>query len=118
MEIKGKIIEVLPIRSGVSKTSGKEWKSQDYVIESSDSYPCKCCFRVFGDNRIQNFAIQKGEELTVSFQIDAHEYDGRWFNNINALAITRIYNVHDASENHKEESVRCKDNKAEDDLPF
>ena len=37
MELQGKVIAVLPERSGVSQRG--EWKSQDYVIETHDAYP-------------------------------------------------------------------------------
>lgn len=33
--------------------------------------------------------IQMGETLTVSFDIDAHEYNGRWFNDISAWKVER-----------------------------
>ena len=90
MEITGKIIAVLPANGGVSARTGNPWKSQDYVIETHDQYPRKCCFRVFGEEKINQFNIQAGEELTVSFDIDAHEYNGRWFNNISAWAVNRV----------------------------
>lgn len=89
MEITGKIIAVIPARSGVSARTGNPWMSQDYVIETHDQFPKKCCFSIFGEDRIKQFNIQSGEELTVSFDIDAHEYQGRWFNSINAWAINR-----------------------------
>lgn len=90
MEIEGKIIAVLPEQGGVSARTGNAWKSQDYVIETHDQFPKKCVFRVFGAERIAQFNIQGGEELRVSFDIDAHEYNGRWFNDIRAWAVTRI----------------------------
>ena len=89
MEITGKIIAVLPANSGVSARTGNPWMSQEFVIETHDQYPRKCCFRVFGEDKIKQFNIQSGEELTVSFDIDAHEYNGRWFNNISAWAVNR-----------------------------
>ena len=48
------------------------------------------CFRIFGEDRIKQFNIQSGEELTVSFDVDAHEYNGRWFNQINAWKVDRV----------------------------
>ena len=36
------------------------------------------------------FNIQSGEELLVSFDIDAHEYNGRWFNNIRAWNVQHV----------------------------
>lgn len=89
MEIEGKIIVVLPAREGTS-ARGTQWKSQDYVIETHEQYPRKCCFNVFGADKIQLFNIQSGEELRVSFDIDAHEYQGRWFNSIRAWKVERI----------------------------
>ena len=90
MEIEGKIIAVLPARSGVSQRTGNEWKSQEYVIETHDQYPRKCCFNIFGSDKIDTMNIKAGEELRVSFDIDAHEYNGRWFNNITAWKVERI----------------------------
>jgi hypothetical protein len=46
-------------------------------------------FRIFGEERIKQFAIQNGEDLTVQFDIDAHEYNGRWFNDVRAYNIVR-----------------------------
>ena len=89
MEFQGKIIEVLPVRSGVSKSSGSEWKVQQYVIESHGEYPRKMCFEVFGADRISQFNIQAGEELTVSFDIDARQWQDKWFNSVRAWKVDR-----------------------------
>ena len=90
MEIEGKIIAVMPAQGGVSARTGNSWKSQDYVIETHEQYPKKCVFRVFGEDKIANMNIQIGEELRVSFDIDAHEYQGRWFNDVRAWKVDRI----------------------------
>ena len=89
MDLTGKIIAVLPANSGVSSRTGNSWMSQDYVIEVPGQYPRKCMFRIFGEDRIKQFNIQNGEDVTVSFDIDAHEYNGRWFNEIRAYNVTR-----------------------------
>lgn len=89
MEISGKIIQALEPRSGVSQRSGNKWKSQEFVIETHEQYPKHCVFRVFGEDRLRDFNIQVGEELTVSFDLDAHEYNGRWFNDISAWRVQR-----------------------------
>lgn len=89
MEFTGKVIAILPMRSGVSKASGNEWKAQEYVIESNDQYPRKMCFDVFGADKIEQFNIQMGEVLTVSFDIDARQWQDRWFNSIRAWKVER-----------------------------
>lgn len=88
MEITGKIIHVLPERSGTSARG--EWKAQSFVIETRDQYPRKMVFDVFGAERLQRFNIKSGDEVTVFFDIDAHEYQGRWFNNIRAFDVQRL----------------------------
>ena len=89
MEFTGRIIAVLPAQSGVSARTGNSWMSQDYVIEVPGQYPRKCLFRIFGEDRIKQFNIQQGEDLTVQFDIDAHEFNGRWFNDIRAYNVIR-----------------------------
>lgn len=88
MEITGKITYVLPERSGTSARG--EWKAQSFVVETKDQYPRKMVFDVFGAERLQRFNIKVGDEVTVSFDIDAHEYQGRWFNNIRAYDVAHL----------------------------
>jgi hypothetical protein len=64
--------------------------SQEYVIEVPGQYPRKCVFRLFGEDRIKQFNIQQGEDLTIQFDIDAHEYNGRWFNSIRAYDVRQV----------------------------
>ena len=89
MEITGKIIAVLPANSGTSARTGNPWMSQTYVIETQGQYPKKLAFDVFGEERIKQFDIKQGEELTVRFDFDAHEYNNRWFNQIRAFNVEK-----------------------------
>lgn len=88
MEIQGKIIQILPEQGGISR-AGNEWKKQEYVLETHDQYPKKICFQIFGADKISQAAIQPGEELTVSIDIDSREYQGRWYTSINAWKVER-----------------------------
>ena len=88
MELQGKIIVALPERSGTSARG--EWKSQSFVVETHDAYPRKMVFDVFGADRLARFNIQVGQEVMVSFDIDDHEYKGRWFNNIRAFDVRLV----------------------------
>ena len=90
MELTGKIIAILPAQGGVSQRTGNPWKSQDYVIETQEIYPKKCCFSVFGDEKIQQMNIQLGETLTVSLDINANEYQGKWYNQVRAWKVERM----------------------------
>ncbi|MDY6121836.1 MAG: DUF3127 domain-containing protein [Porphyromonas sp.] len=89
MEIKGKVIAILPLMSGTGQASGKAWSKQEYVIETVDTeYPRKICFNLWGD-RIQQFAIQMGELLTVQIDLESREYNGRWYTDVRAWRVDR-----------------------------
>lgn len=91
MDLTGTIIQVMPIQSGVSQRSGNPWMSQEYVLEVPAQYPKRMVFRIFGEDRIKQFNIQQGEQnVTIQFDIDAHEYNGRWFNEIRCYNVLRL----------------------------
>lgn len=87
MELFGKIITALPERSGTS-ARGTKWRSITYVLETQEQYPKKLAFDVVND-RIDILNIQVGEVLTVQFDINAREYNGKYYNSINAWNVVR-----------------------------
>jgi hypothetical protein len=89
MDLTGRIIAVLPARSGVSQRTGNPWMMQDFVLEVPGQYPRHMVFNIFGEERLKQFNIQMGEDLTVQFDIDAREFNGRWYNDIRAFNIVR-----------------------------
>ena len=46
-------------------------------------------FEVFGEDRLKQMNIQVGEQMTVSIDVDAREYNGRWFNSLRAWKVDR-----------------------------
>lgn len=89
MDITGKIIKVLELRQGVSKSNGTPWMTQEYVLETvDDQYPKKMVFNIFGEDKIKSAAINEGDMVTVSFDINAREYQNRWYNDVRAWRVT------------------------------
>ena len=82
MEITGKIIIALPEMSGTSK-AGNAWKKREYVLETQETYPKKVFFNFFGD-RVDQYPLNVGDEVTVSFDIDSREFNGRCYTDIRA----------------------------------
>ena len=101
-EVSGKIIAVL-----------------DKKIETQEQYPKRLCFEVFGEDRIASFNIQNGEEMTVSFDIDAREYQGRWYNSLRAWKVERANPVHNVQAQNGTDGNVPFDNPfgSNDDLP-
>ncbi len=86
MEVVGKIIQVLPAQEGIGK-NGNPWKVQPYVLETLDQYPRKVHFEVFGEDRIKQNPCDVDQLVTVSFDIESREFNGRWYTSIRAWRI-------------------------------
>ena len=80
MEITGKIIAKLQPQSGVSK-NGNNWSKQEYVLETQESFPKKVHFDFFGE-RANQYNLEVGQMVKLSFDIESREYNGRWFTSI------------------------------------
>ena len=84
MTFKGIIQAILPEKSGVSKTSGKEWRTQEFVVRNDEGkFPETFVFSVFN----KDIGAQVGDEVEVRFDGNAHEWQSRWFNDLRAYDI-------------------------------
>lgn len=89
MEVQGKIIAILPANSGVSQRTGNPWCTQTFVLETIEQYPKKIPFEVFGEDRIRQFGLQMGETVTIHFDVDGREWNGKWFAKVSCYNVTR-----------------------------
>lgn len=114
MELKGKVIFKSEVKSGISK-NGNEWKVMDFVVEIPGQYPKKVCFQLM-NNKIDSFRFNVGDEVNVKFDIEAREYQGRWFNSIIAweIAVTQA----SAPQPITPQAQPTEPAKNDDDLPF
>ncbi len=114
VELNGKIINALPEKSGTSARG--PWRKQEYVIEIPGEYPKQVCFMVWGD-KIDQFSITEGESLTVHFDLESREYNGRWYTDVKAWRVDRADAAHaqDAPPPVQEEAPPPSFN---DDIPF
>ncbi len=87
MEIVGKIVQVLPAQEGVSKNTGNPWKIQAYILETQEQYPRRVCFEIFGEDKIKNNPCNVDDLVTVSFDIESREFNGRWYTSIRAWRV-------------------------------
>lgn len=82
--VDGIITNVLPVQSGVGKSSGKEWHKQTAVIQTSEQYPKSIAFDMFND-KIRT--LQVGQSVHLQLSLESREYNGRWFTNVNAVSV-------------------------------
>ena len=90
MELIGKAIAALQVKSGVSQRTGEQWQSREYVIETQEQYPKKMCFEVFGTDKLKEFNIRSNDLIKVHFDITAREYNGKWYNSIRAWKVEHV----------------------------
>ena len=119
VEIKGKIIEILPEKSGQSANG--EWRKQEYILETDTSYPKKICFMAWGD-KIGEFNLQQGENVEVSVDLESREYNGRWYTDVKAWKVSKDgMNANNEPAYGEYDSNETDNNKVsleEDDIPF
>ncbi len=88
MEIRGKIIFKLPLQSGTSK-AGNPWSKQEYVLETMDAFPKKVHFDFFGE-RANQYPLEVGDVVDLSFDIESREYNGRWYTSIRGWKADKV----------------------------
>lgn len=83
MEFTGLVLEVID-KSGTSKTGNAFTASQIVVTDNMPEYPQTVVFDTFGD-KFSN--INVGDEVEVSYNFKANEYNGKWYNKVNGWKI-------------------------------
>lgn len=84
MEFKGRIKQMLPLRSGVSQRTGNEWKAQPFVFEyfenATDRYADSVLLETY-DTKVME-TMQEGMEVICGFGHRTREYEGRTYNEL------------------------------------
>lgn len=86
--VKGTVVSALERRSGVS-SAGKEWASQDFVIQEAGSED-KMKFNVFGADNLANYNLKAGSEIEATIVVTAREYQGKWYLDARAISCTNL----------------------------
>lgn len=83
----GRIVKVLEKQSGVSN-AGKEWVKQTFVIDIGTEFNNEIAFNLFGEYKVallEKYSI--GTEVTVHFNLNSREWQGRYFTSADAYQI-------------------------------
>lgn len=85
MDISGKILQFLPVQTGQGRNG--QWKKQEFILETGDTYPKKICIAVWGD-KVDLSAYKPGDMVDVSFDVESREYNGRWYTDVKAWKVS------------------------------
>lgn len=113
MNIKAKLIQLLPLQTGMGKNG--QWRKQDIIVETEGQYPKKICISIWGD-KINEKQLLIGNELDIHFELESREFNGKWYTDIRAW---KIVSVEDKITNFLQENLTSNEESSEaDDLPF
>ena len=84
LEIEGTLAQKLPVQSGNSARG--PWAKQEFILEYPDgNFTAKACFTAWGQDKVQDLGkYQVGDKVKVSFNLKSREYNGRWYNDLQA----------------------------------
>jgi hypothetical protein len=81
MNIKGEILQLLPLQTGEGKNG--QWKRQQIIVETDGSYPKKICISVWG-NLINEGLLKLGNTLVFFVELESKEFNSKWYTDIKA----------------------------------
>jgi hypothetical protein len=85
LELTGKITQVLPEKSGTSARG--PWRKQEFILETAQGeFARQVCFMIWGD-KIDQLGVQQGQDVTVHFDLESREFNGRWYTDCKAWRI-------------------------------
>jgi len=115
MQLTAKLIQLLPLQTGAGKNG--PWKKQDIIVETEGQYPKKVCISIWGD-KISESLLQVGSMLSISFDVESREYNGRWYTDVKAWKVeaARAAKIDKAQDDQVYFDEGQMENK--DDLPF
>jgi hypothetical protein len=87
LEINGKLIIKTDEQTGEGKFG--KWIKQEFIIETQEQYPKKICFSAWGDKTDVLKQINIGENISVSFNPESREYNGRWYTDLRVWKISK-----------------------------
>jgi hypothetical protein len=89
MQITAKLIQLLPIQTGLGKNG--QWRKQDVIVETDGQYSKKVCVSIWGD-KIDNAQLHIGNTLTISYELESREYNTKWYTDVKAFKIEVLNN--------------------------
>jgi len=84
MQLTAKLVAILPEQTGMGKNG--PWKKQDIIVETDGQYPKKICIALWGDKHDRNL-LNIGAKLTISFDVESREFNGKWYTDVKAWKI-------------------------------
>ncbi len=133
LELTGKVQQILEIQKG--EGANGPWQRGGFVIEYGDNFPKSVCCTVWGDKLNEVNALQTGDLVKVSIDLQSREFNGRWYTDVRPWRIEKVETTTVVSggsqpakgatspppppiEDNDTSQTSANDDSTEDDLPF
>lgn len=117
MEVKGKIL-VIGNREAKTSKGGKEYFTQNMVIETVEQYPKKVALEI-GRLKEENLKYLKvGGVVTASINIESREYQGKYYTTVSAWKCMNEAGINKDNPIQGQEKTNATNNDDDGDLPF
>lgn len=102
MEIKGKVTSVSPMQTGEGKNG--QWKKNGMMVVYKDGeYEKSAYIQGFNKSADAIEQVQVGDEVTVQFNVESREYNGKFYTDLRAWKV---------------EVAQAEPAKSDNDMPF
>src|SRR5690625_4516388 len=88
LEITGKVQQILEVQKG--EGANGPWQKGGFVVEYGDNFPKSVCCTVWGDRLSEVNALNIGDSVKVSLDIQSREYNGRWYTDVRPWRIEKV----------------------------
>lgn len=87
LQLEGIVRELLPLQEGDGRNG--RWRKQQFILETQGGqYPRQVCIMVWGD-KIDQFSLHIGDNITASIDIESREYNGRWYTDVKVWKVEK-----------------------------
>ncbi|WP_315819285.1 DUF3127 domain-containing protein [Paraflavitalea speifideaquila] len=92
-------------------------EKQEFILETADTYPKKVCIAVWGD-KIDMSGVTPGAQVTVSFDVESREFNGRWYTDVKAWKVVAGNKSGGGASEPVQSFQNIPPSGGDDDLPF
>jgi hypothetical protein len=117
MDVKGRIIQLLPLQTGAGKNG--QWRKLEFIVETEGKYPKKVCLSAWGD-KIDQFGLAVGQTVNASVELESREYNNRWYTEARAWKVDKsgASNGGNNAAPAAYDTYDAPSSQSSDDLPF
>jgi hypothetical protein len=87
MELTAKVLQVLPLQTGVGKEN-KSWKKQEVLFDQGGTFPKKVVVAFWGT--MADISFNVGATFNLKIDVESREFNGKYYTDVKGWAATEV----------------------------